>query len=207
MELASVSSYMVIRSVSEALRQVLWNALSANPVTQPLIGVEEGIVFENPTDTAQDNANRLSLWLYQVVEDEFLKNQPMERGATQDAEGRYIDRFPPMALDLNYLLTPFAPTPGGDHLVLGLAMQTMYDNATMVIVDEEAEVFEEARVILNRHSLEELTRIWDALKEPYRLSVCYQVKIMRVDSQRLPSTGRVIEVDAGHGAVPERVTV
>lgn len=194
---------MVIRSVSEALRRILWNALFDDLVTRPLIVVEEGIVFDNPTETALDNANRLSLWLYQVVEDEFLKNQPMERGDAQDPQGRHIDRFPPMALDLNYLLTPFTGTPQGDHLVLGLAMQTMYDNATTLIVDQNAGVYEEARVILNRHTLEELTRIWDALKEPYRLSVCYQVKIMRVESQRRPSTGRVIEVDTGHGLVPE----
>lgn len=204
-----VSSYQVIRSVSEALRTILWTEISADPVTLPIVGSEQAIVFSNPAQTARDSANRLSLWLYQVVEDEFLKNQPMIRATTPDPADpreRYPDEFPPMALDLMYLLTPFAPSGEADHLLLGKAMQILYDNATTVMVNGAAGVAEELRIVFHRHTLEELTRIWDALKEPYRLSVCYQVKVTRVDSLRRSAAARVVEVPAAYGPIPEAVT-
>jgi hypothetical protein len=201
---------MVIRSVSEALRRILWEAISADPVTMPIVAAEQAIVLSNPTQTAMDSANRLSLWLYQVVEDEFVKNQPMLRGADpdpNDPRGRHLDEFPPMALDLMYLLTPFAPSGESDHLLLGKSIQSLYDSACTVMTDPSAEVAEELRITFHRHTLEELTRIWDALKEPYRLSVCYQVKVTRVDSSRRPANARVVELNGDYGPLPLGVPV
>ena len=40
-----------------------------------------------------------------------------------------------MALDLMYLLTPFAQSGESDHLLLGKSMQALYDNATTFFVD------------------------------------------------------------------------
>jgi hypothetical protein len=194
---------MVIRSVSEALRRILWNAISADPVTLPIVNAETSIVFLNPTQTAQNSANRLSLWLYQAVEDEFVKNRPMIRGQNPEPDGRYRDDFPPMGLDLMYLLTPFAPSGESDHLLLGKSMQALYDNASTLMLNPAANVAEELRIIFYRNTLEELTRIWDALREPYRLSVCYQVKVIRVDSLRRPSNARVVELSQDYGPVPE----
>jgi hypothetical protein len=199
---------MVIRSVSEALRRILWNVISADPVTLPLVGAEQAIVFLNPTQTALDSSNRMSLWLYQVVEDEFVKNQSMVRGSNPDPadlRSRYRDDFPPMALDLMYLLTPFAQSGESDHLLLGKSIQALYDNASTLMVDRAARVAEELRIVFHRHTLEELTRIWHALKEPYRLSVCYQVKVTRVDSLRQTANARVVELDSDYGPLPKSV--
>ncbi len=74
-----MSSYMVLSRVSEELRRILWEAYNADPVVQPIVGSEAAIVFSNPTETARDSANRLSIWLYQITENEFLKNQPVQR--------------------------------------------------------------------------------------------------------------------------------
>ena len=38
--------------------------------------------------------------------------------------------------------------------------------------------------MLNPVSLEELTRVWQALEIPYRLSVCYIARVAIVDSQQ-----------------------
>ena len=45
---------------------------------------------------------------------------------------------------------------------------------------------ESFRLSLEPHSLEELTRVWDALKEPYQLSVSYHVQVVEIDSDREP---------------------
>ena len=197
-----MSDYRVISAVSEALRQILFDAFQADAVTQQIVGNLNDIVFMNPTQTARDTANRLSIWLYQITENEFVKNAPMGRAQNPD-----LQRFPPMALNLHFLITPFA-TSGqndnelNDHMLLGKTLQTLYDNA-VVLLSDGGNIVEELRVIFTRMTLEELTRVWDALREPYRLSVCYIVRVTRVDSLREPGGARVIELNEGFGSLPQ----
>jgi len=192
-----MSSYMVLSRVSEELRRVLWAAFEADTVVRPIVGSPAAIVFANPTETARDSANRLSIWLYQITENEFLKNQPVAR-----TNGHTTMQDMPLALNLHYLITPFAPTPEADHRVLGLAMQTLYDNAILPLRRPAEDISEELRVIFCRVSLEELTRVWEALREPYRLSVAYTVRVTRIDSRRTPQRARVVESNNDYGGVP-----
>lgn len=184
---------MVVAAVSEELRRLLWEAYQVDDTIHSIVDTDAAIVFSNPTETARDSANRLSLWLYQVTENEFVKNQPMGRG-----NGNAQLRFPPLALNLFYLVTPFAPSGRSDHILLGKTMQVMYDNAITLLRNAEDGTADELRIVLCRLTLEELTRIWEALREPYRLSVCYQVRVTRIDSLRLPDVGRVGERGVGY---------
>jgi hypothetical protein len=190
-----VSSYSVIAAVSGALRRILWEEFEPDPVIRSIITSREEIIYKNPTETARDSANRLSLWLHQVTENEFVKNQPMLRGNGRNEHE--LLQFPPLALNLFYLVTPFTPTgdPEAKHLLLGKTMQVLYDNAIVFLRDTTPgeEVAEELRIILCRLNLEELTRVWDALREPYRLSACYQVRVSRINAQRIPGHARVID--------------
>jgi hypothetical protein len=190
---------MVLAAASEALRRILWESFDADPVIRPIVGSESAIVFTNPTQTARDSANRLSLWMYQITENEFLKNQPGQRADN----GHNSMPETPLALNLYYLITPFAPSGEADHLLLGLTMQTLYDNAIVHLRRPADNIAEELRIIFCRLSLEELTRIWEALREPYRLSVCYQVRVMRIDSRRAAEKARVVDVLSDYGDLPE----
>ena len=188
-----MSSYMVVRAVSQEVRRILVTAFRNDPVFDDIVPSEQSIVFANPTETARDASNRLSLWLYQITENEFLKNQPGPRG-----KGTELDRFPPLALNLFYLITPFGPSGEADHLLLGKTMQVLYDNAMPRLLDTGDGSEEELRIIFCRLTLEELTRVWEALREPYRLSICYQVRVARIDSERAFATARVAERDNGY---------
>lgn len=181
-----MSNYTVLAALSEALRSVLWESYAADPMIRAIVGSEDAIVFTNPTETVRDSANRLSLWLYHLTENEFMKNQPSQR-----ANGHTL-RETPLALNLFYLLTPFAGSGQSDHLLLGLTMQALFDNAVLLL-DRPAEgELLEMRIVLCRLSLEELTRIWEALREPYRLSICYEVSVTQIDSRRRSGAGRVL---------------
>ncbi len=192
-----MSNYSVVAAVSETLRSLLWEAYNEDDTLRPIVGSEEAIVLKNPTQTAQDSANRISLWLHHITENEFMKNQPMERGPSHDTQ-----RFPPLALNFSFLLTPFAASTAAEHLLLGKAMQVFYDNATILLRDETSDIAEELRIIFSRMTLEELTRVWDSLREPYRLSLCYQVRVNRIDSQRLPRHARIVERFSSLGLKP-----
>lgn len=189
-----MSDYSVIAQVSETLRGILWRAFADEAVIRDFVTTEETITFTNPTETARDSANRLSLWLYQVTENEFVKNQPPRRIAERDGNGtnsRTLMQPPPMALNLYYLVTPFAPQGQGNHLLLGKTLQVMYDNGVVHLHDNTGQVREELRISFCRLTLEELTRIWEALRESYRLSVCYQVRVTHIDSTRETVQARV----------------
>ncbi|HEY7425687.1 MAG TPA: DUF4255 domain-containing protein [Gemmataceae bacterium] len=195
-----MSDYSVIFQVSKKLKQVLWNAFQQEPEIKGIVGTSDSaIVFLHPSAAARNASNRLSLWLYQVTENEFVKNQPL-----QTANGNNQAQLPPLALNLFYLITPFGaasdtdPAAGESDLrLLGKTMQVLYDNAIIYLADQANNVFEELRVVLSQLTLEEQTRVWEALQEPYRLSVNYQVRVIHLDSQRTVNLARVAERTAG----------
>jgi hypothetical protein len=84
-------------------------------------------------------------------------------------------------------------------------MQALYDNSIVVLQDPGRNVAEELRIVLCRLTLEELTRVWHALREPYRLSVCYQVRVVQIESRRIVPGARVVERVAGYGDAPDEL--
>ncbi|MFN8451296.1 MAG: Pvc16 family protein [Anaerolineae bacterium] len=88
------------------------------------------------TETAKNSSHKLSIWLYQVTENEFLKNQPPLRvNGTDDRQ-----RQPPLALNLYYLVTPFTGESMMDYLLLGKTMQVFYENAIIPLRSSGDEV-------------------------------------------------------------------
>jgi len=193
-----MSSSRVLREVSRALQRILWDSFQVDPdiTANAIVTSEQDIVFSNPTETARNSANRLSLWLYQVTENEFQKNQPVSPGGAHT-----LTRDPPLVLNLFFLVTPFAPSREFDLLLLGTTMQTLYDSPIVLLRNPQEEVFEDLRIVLCRLTLEELTRIWEALREPYRLSVCYQVRVSHIDSRRTSHGARVVELTGEYATV------
>jgi len=192
-----MSDYGVLLEVSNAIKSTLWDAFDTD--VQNIIGTDNGIVFTDPTTTALDTTKRLSIWLYQVTESEFLKNQPVLQGAAS-AQGQ----VPPLSLNLYYLITPFAGQPESDLLLLGKTMQVLYDNAILQVSSPAAGAAEDLRVIFRTIPLSELTVVWEALQETYRLSVSYEVRVVSIDSTRVVSRARATNLTTGFGNKPVR---
>lgn len=185
---------MVINAASAGLRRLLWESFEADAVLRPIVGSEAAIVLQNPTEAMEDSSNRISLWLYQVNENEFMKNRPPLRQVDDQAPDPHgAARIPPLALDLHYLVTPLGPSAEADHMLLGRTLETLYDASTVFLHDPGSAVAEELRVIFCRLALDEIAHVWEALQKAYRLSVCYQLKVARIDSSRIPAHARVIQ--------------
>jgi hypothetical protein len=185
-------SYTVILEVSKFLRQTLWNGLDGEQAIHDgnyLQGIAS-IKLTNPA--APDPDRRLSLWLYNILPNEHLRNASFARVANDERV-----QYPPLSLDLFYLVTPSTGSDEGDQYVLGKAMQIFHDSAVVQFHNPAAPgTAEELHVSLAQRSIQELAEVWEALEEPYRLSVCYEVRAVRIASQR--------EIDALH--VGERST-
>jgi hypothetical protein len=142
---------------------------------------------EDPTKLLKPSVN---IFLFRVVEDAFARNQDWEPVGVADL------RYPPLALDLFYVITPFAKEKIDEHAVLGEAMRVFYNNAVIPVSLlkgslENSSV--ELKLDLLQTSFEDLARIWSALAKPYRLSVCYQVRMVLIESQVERTTHRVLE--------------
>jgi hypothetical protein len=188
-----MSSYKIILEVSKLLRSALWNGFAGDDALTQHVPNAESIVLMNPADAARDNNRRISLWLYQVQENEFVRNQPPMRVAQRND----VVQFPPVPLNLFYLLTPSTNSVEGDQMVLGRSIQIFYDNATLLLESaEQPGTAEELRLSMCQRDLRELAEVWEALQQPYRLSVCYEIRLARIDSERTERTGRVEERSA-----------
>lgn len=187
-----MSSYKVINAVGETLREILWSAIQNDSTIVPsVISAELRITFEPPfkllSDTVPDE-NSLSLSLYRVVENGDMKNRPLEPKDTN------LLKYPPLSLNLFYLISPLTNSAENDNNLLGKTMQAFYDNALIKgsrLKGVLANTAEELRIILNPISLEDITKLWTSFARPYHLSVSYEVKVIYIDSERETEAERV----------------
>jgi len=156
-----MSDYTVIADLGDSLVSLLYTELSADPQISGLIDSEDRISLESPADLESNNSVRLSMYLYRILEDPYMKN----RFPVEGTGGKL--RKPPLTLDLYYLLTPLLGTPREQQIVLGKTMQILYDGAILEGPDLKGSLGtngEDIRVVLNPVSLEGLTRVWQALE-------------------------------------------
>lgn len=180
-----MSASGVIGDVTQTLEELLKNA-------QQQTGLFDVSLKSPAEETIDTNMIRptVNLFLFRVMENAFAKNQdwqPIGTGALQ---------YPPLALNLFYVLTPFAVNKLDEHRALGEAMRIFHDNTIIrapLLKGTLEHTAEELKVDLCQLSIEDLTRIWNAFSKPYRLSVCYEVRIVMVDSTIEQPVSRVIE--------------
>lgn len=133
----------------------------------------------------------VTLFLYEVGEDDSLRNPPpivRRTGATVSKQR------PPVALRLRYLLTVWADDHVSAHTILGRVIQLFHDEAIIrppnlagsLALEDHA-----LKVRLAPLSLEDRTRVWNAVQLQYRLSVIYEVRVVRVESEQTTSSSTV----------------
>jgi hypothetical protein len=194
-------SHLIIGEVSEFLRHTLWLGIQADPVTSQLVTAEQNIVLSNPGQTglAGGVVRQMSLWLYQVTANEHLRNAPfVRRPEVGNPTNDDVKFYPPLALNLLYLLTPSIQGSANDQIadqrVLGRAMQIFHDQSVLRMENKQSPgQGDELHLSLAPRTIDELAEVWEAMQQPYRLSVCYEVRAVRIESLRRLGGGRVSE--------------
>ncbi len=134
-------------------------------------------------DEHNNPVNAISLWLYRVARNADLLNAPPERVDDQ------LKRQP-LPIDLFYLVAPITATSDNEQALLGKVLQVFAEHAILRGTDLQDDLegeTTELRLTLETLTLEELTRVWTALAEPYQLSASYRVQVVRIDSELEPS--------------------
>lgn len=200
-----MSDYKVLAEVGQSLINLLWEGIQADPDLNALINNINLISLESPAEHQENNDTALlSVYLYRIIEDAYMKNRPPLEGNG----GRL--RKPPMALDLNYLITPLLKAPRDQQIVLGKIMQIFYDRPTLEgpeLAGTLGTSGDVVRVIFNTVPLQEVSWIWQALETPYRLSIGYTVRVTMLDSTEESEQRRVLESTNKYGQRSEPIPV
>jgi hypothetical protein len=184
-----MSDYPVISAVSQTMRTLLTQNITQSSDSQ-IKNVPIELLSPREMEDNQENLG-VSVWLYRVSRMADLLNEPPQRiSLTQ------IVRTP-LPILLYYLITPVATDPLTRHALLGKVLQVMNDHAILRGADLQGILqgtTDQLRVVLETLSLEDLSLVWDALSEPYQLSVSYMVQLVSIDSAEQPvKTSLVIE--------------
>ncbi len=168
-----MADFTVISAVSETLKDLLNTAIVAKGTGGTADFLNVAALPGTPT---------LTIFLFEVGEDPSARNQARVRETTPP---NMSIRKPPVTLLLRYLLTPW----GGDALteqkILGVTIQTLYNNAILsgpvlkgVLNPTDAAL----KITLSPLSLEEKARVWNTMQKPFRLSLSYEVRVVNLDA-------------------------
>jgi hypothetical protein len=179
-----MSASTVIADVTDTMQELLKSEQAPQGVFD--------ISLRSPAEETIDQfmKPRVNLFLLRVQENPFAKNadfSPIGFGEL---------KYPSLALNLLYLLTTFAVDKLDEYRVMGEAMRVFYDNATItapLLKGSLENTSEELHIDLCPFTLDDLTKIWNAFNKPLRVSVCYEVRMVLIDSSIRKSITRVVE--------------
>lgn len=184
-----MSEYTILHDISKTLLELL-KANMDDLITQGHISLD------SPADVVADTAPRLSLFLYQIEENQFLKNQdmkPVNNGKLS---------YPPLALNLFYLFTAYAQTRETEQQVIGKTMQVLYANSVVrgsLLQGTLSATFEELKIMFYPLSIDDMNKLWSMFgSKAYKLSVTYKVSAALIDSTREVAGDRVIKRTLNH---------
>jgi hypothetical protein len=201
--------YTALVSVSQTLRAHLRARFFADavlrPLFDPILGGNMIITLNNPEEMTRNNAQGVSLWLYRLVRDEDLLNRPDRRVTTSNFQ------MPPLPLRLHYLVAAIvdrtaAGSADTEQTILGKVLQALHDHPLFSGADLQGAFTGtniQFRVRLETMSLEELTRVWEALDRAYQLSASYEISLVDIDSEITEHIPLVIEAVPAPGIVVE----
>jgi len=188
--------YTALRATSQTIRKFLEERFQADPLLSSFFSGGGMVVSLNtPEEMNEKPTEGVSIWLYRVIRDEQRLNDPPVRLSPTEVQP------PPLPLRLHYLITPVTSEKFGDpeteQIILGKVLQIFYSHPVLRGSDLQAEFSGtdvELKVRLEPMSLEEITRVWEALIGSYQLSVSYEVSVVNIMPDLEPERVSPVEV-------------
>jgi len=190
--------YTALLATSQTLQAFIQNRLENDLNLRTFFNSALGgtmiVSVRNSEEMSERNEQGLSMWLYRVTRDEDRLNDPPERLSP------FLERQPPLPLRLHYLFTPVVdPTTANnaevEQSVLGKVLQSLYGHPLFKGADLAGDFIgtqTEIRARMEPMSLEDITRVWNALEQPYHLSISYEVTLVRIDSEEFDPVSPVL---------------
>jgi hypothetical protein len=187
--------FQALHATSTTLREYLQTSIDADPFfgssTHPWRDRSMHVRLQTPAEMMENNGDEgLSFWLYRVVRDEELLNDPAQRISPTRL------RPPPLPVRLHYLVTPVTNRdnegdPETEQYVLGKVLQLFHSKPMFRGADLRGQLLGTTAQLLVRLetlSLDEITRVWEGLNGSYQLSVSYEVSVVHIDAALEPES-------------------
>ena len=189
-----MSDYNAVADVGSSLIKLLWDSMGADDAFKKNTGLnsESQIVLSTPESLKDDQ--KLSIFLYQIVEDTYQKNQDRSWSGSDKLKAQS------MPLSLFYLITPNTKDGLKDQILIGKVIQIFNDHHVLRSPFLKGSlVGEELDLIFNPLSIDDINKIWSVISKsnPYMFSIYYEVTRLRIDSTREEDVKRVTEVQRG----------
>lgn len=190
-----MANIQAIHSVGSSIATYLRNTYPATVGAQAMPDCDFALVSSGELAGTIEETTRITLYLYRVTVNEHSRQQrPDLMSPEQQA---------PLGLDLHFLLTAWAGNAQDELLPLAWAMRQLYLHPILdasSLSPEAAWNREEViQIIPSELSTEDMMRIWDALEPPYRLSVSYVARLVRLDPDAIEQAASVVATRFGYG--------
>jgi len=176
-----MSDYTAIYEVGESIVNMLRSEMVPEPIAKKEhIGICEP---QSPEDF------QLTVWVYNI---EMVKDTGTRTGFHADPDNPLIERFSPMQLKLQVLISAHSKAPAiqkysDEYRMIGRAMQAIRDIPSIpreFLVGTLADATEPVLLEIKKLESEELTRIWNNSNKTIRPSFAVTVSQVFIRSQR-----------------------
>jgi hypothetical protein len=201
-----MAGFTAIAAVGKSLERLLSQAFLDRPPVPSKPTAKAALIRTEDLDTNGlvniIGDTGLTILLYRVDYNKTMRAAWAQRGE-DDGRGH-------LALDLHYLLTPWAGNAEHQHMIIGRAMQViervgmlsgplLYEPvlpATPTYTDEpRASSVDSVQILLEEITTEALMRTFDSLPGDFHLSVPYVARVVRMDTLPEPINPPVIDAD------------
>jgi hypothetical protein len=181
-----MATFTVLRDVGETIKKLFISRI-------PELPDENSIVFDSPADVTTETAAKLSVFLYQISENGYLRNSEAEPIGAIDVHQNFQN--PPLAVDLLFLMTPYASRET-EFIIIERILQIFHDSPVLrgetLQGNLAASGNDEIRVVRNSLTLDELNKLWSMFpSKPLKPSLSYLLTPIRIPSERITSATRV----------------
>jgi hypothetical protein len=203
-----MSTSLRIASITYILKDLLNNGLINHDVTGAM-GETITVTALPPDRVIPSNGNeasQLNLFMYQVTPNQGWRNveQP-----SFNSNGERVS-YPPLAIDLHYLLTAYGSGELHTDILLGYGMQLLHENTVLgrdairtsiappsdvtgegligslrlLSTSQLAEQAEMIKITPELLSIEDISKLWAAFGTKYRPTAAYKVTVVLIESSR-----------------------
>lgn len=169
-----------ILAVSNAIKSTLQAGLKLVSINENQIVIESIDLLPSPAPHP-----RITIFLYNLHEDPFLKNQPATFVPTAQGTGDVLPA--PLTLGLDYMICAWATTTQDEHLLLGDILRVFHDQPELgpELLGPTWRADESVQITLANPSIEDQARIWTTFGfKRFKLSLYYKVRVVPIASQR-----------------------
>jgi Pvc16 N-terminal domain len=177
-------------SVADGLRLYLQRAYDTAEV-KPAPGMTFEVASAHQINEFKTARDVLTIFLYRITVNEHQRNHNTDM---------HRERVP-LTLDLHLLLTAWCESPRNEQALLTWTMRELYQRPVLdvSVLSPEAgwKLGDVVQLVPSELSNEDLMRLWEAVTPPYRLSISYIARMVKVDADPFPSFPPVVATQFG----------